>query len=55
MQLTDEEENWRDVLGRESRYEVSNLGRVRSKARVLKAGATKRCGTCAGFYWVTPE
>ena len=30
-------ETWRPVLGLEDRYEVSDLGRVRTKPRVLKA------------------
>ena len=29
-------EEWRDVVGSEDRYEVSSLGRVRAKARLLK-------------------
>lgn len=35
FQLSDDKEEWRDVVGFEDLYEVSNLGRVRSKDRVV--------------------
>lgn len=31
-----EEENWKDILGYEGFYQVSNLGRVRSVYRIVK-------------------
>lgn len=31
-----EEENWKDILGYEGFYQVSNLGRVRSVGRIVK-------------------
>lgn len=39
--MSDHEEEWREVIGHESAYEVSSLGRVRSIARVIRS-------TCRG-------
>ncbi len=35
-------EEWRDIIGYEGRYQVSNKGRVRSVARVHTAGCAPR-------------
>ncbi len=44
-------EQWKDVLGWEERYEVSNLGRVRSKS-FLKQGANRSGPFC---YLTSPK
>lgn len=38
-----EGEEWRDIAGFEDSYEVSNLGRVRSKKRTLSTGRVTTC------------
>ena len=37
------DEIWKDIVGYEGLYQVSNMGRVRSKERIFESKGTGRC------------
>ena len=37
-----EQEEWRDIKGFEGLYQVSNMGRVKSLSRIVRAGKNKQ-------------
>lgn len=44
-------EQWKDIVGYEGYYQVSNLGRVRSVDRVVRHNWGGRRKTTGGYEW----